>query len=91
MEYRRGRLSAAFAAVVLIALPALGQTAKAPPATHNFTPPHTSWGDPDLQGWFTNENEDGTPLERPSISTWCPASAAGNWGDIAGGRRHKRH
>ena len=51
--------------MALIALPVLGQTAKAPPAAHKFTPPHTWWGDPDLQGWFTNENEDGTPLERP--------------------------
>jgi hypothetical protein len=65
MENRCGRLSTAFAAVVLIALPVLGQTAKAPLATHKFTPPHTSWGEGDLQGWFTNENEDGTPLERP--------------------------
>ena len=30
-----------------------------------WTPPHTPWGDPDLQGWFTNLQEDGTPLERP--------------------------
>ena len=32
MDERCGRLSPAFAAVVLIALPVLGQTAKAPPA-----------------------------------------------------------
>ena len=51
--------------MALIALPVLGQTSKAPPTAHKFTPPHTSWGDPDLQGWFTNENEDATPLERP--------------------------
>ena len=30
-----------------------------------FTAPKTPWGDPDLQGWFTNLSEDGTPLERP--------------------------
>jgi hypothetical protein len=45
-------------ALVLVAT-ASGQTAK------KYTPPHTPWGDPDLQGWFTNLSEDGTPLERP--------------------------
>jgi len=27
--------------------------------------PRTPWGDPDLQGTFTNKDEVGTPLERP--------------------------
>ena len=27
--------------------------------------PPTPWGDPDLQGTFTNKDEVGTPLERP--------------------------
>src|SRR5262249_21364475 len=31
-----------------------------------WTPPRTSWGEPDLQGWFNNLQEDGTPLERPA-------------------------
>lgn len=40
--------------------------AQAPsPAPAKFVPPKTPWGDPDLQGWFTNLSEDGTPLERP--------------------------
>src|SRR3979490_1174504 len=30
-----------------------------------YTPPRTPWGDPDLQGNFTNVYENGTPLERP--------------------------
>jgi hypothetical protein len=30
-----------------------------------WTAPKTPWGDPDLQGWFSNLSEDGTPLERP--------------------------
>jgi hypothetical protein len=30
-----------------------------------FATPRTPWGDPDLQGNFTNVYEDGTPLERP--------------------------
>jgi hypothetical protein len=44
------------AVILLAAMPAAGQS---------WTPPRTPWGDPDLQGWFSNLNEDGTPLERP--------------------------
>ena len=28
-------------------------------------PPRTPWGDPDLQGNYTNKYEQNTPLERP--------------------------
>ena len=31
-----------------------------------WTPPRTSWGDPDLQGSYANNNEYATPLERPA-------------------------
>jgi hypothetical protein len=31
-----------------------------------YTPARTPWGDPDLQGTFTNSNEYATPLERPA-------------------------
>src|ERR1700730_16267581 len=30
-----------------------------------YAPPKTPWGDPDLQGNFTNKYEQGTPFERP--------------------------
>jgi hypothetical protein len=30
-----------------------------------YTPPRTPWGDPDLQGTYTNKYEQSTPLERP--------------------------
>jgi len=30
-----------------------------------YVPPRTAWGDPDLQGVYTNSNEYATPLERP--------------------------
>ena len=30
-----------------------------------YVPPRTSWGDPDLQGNFTNKYEQSTPFERP--------------------------
>jgi hypothetical protein len=28
--------------------------------------PRTPWGDPDLQGTYTNSNESGIPMERPA-------------------------
>jgi hypothetical protein len=34
-------------------------------AQNPWTAPKTPWGDPDLQGSFSNLSEDGTPLERP--------------------------
>jgi hypothetical protein len=47
---------------VLSAL-AVSAAAAAQPA---YSPPRTSWGDPDLQGVFANDNEYATPLERPA-------------------------
>jgi hypothetical protein len=74
-RYFRSFLVAAipFVAALCTGLPAPGQNApsvtKAPApaaAKKPWTPPHTSWGDPDIQGWFSNRTEDGTPLERPA-------------------------
>jgi hypothetical protein len=58
---------------VMAAVPAIGQTAK--PATKTapskaaaaktYKTPKTSWGDPDLAGVYTNNDESGIPLERP--------------------------
>ena len=56
-----------FASVVAIGIavaplatsPTLGQAPK------TYTAPKTPWGHPDLQGWFSNLSENGTPLERP--------------------------
>jgi hypothetical protein len=31
----------------------------------SYSPPRTPWGDPDLQGTYTNKYEQSTPLERP--------------------------
>jgi hypothetical protein len=31
-----------------------------------YTPPKTPWGDPDIQGTYTNKDENGIPMERPS-------------------------
>ena len=54
-------------AVLLFCLCAVVTTAdaqKAKTATR-YTPPLTSWGDPDLQGTYTNKYELNTPYERP--------------------------
>ena len=32
----------------------------------SYAPPKTPWGDPDLQGTFTNKDENGIPMERPT-------------------------
>src|SRR5438128_7365717 len=42
-------------------------SASAPSASSakKYTPPRTPWGDPDLQGNYTNKYEQGTPFERP--------------------------
>src|SRR3954468_3589757 len=54
--------------VALLALPATaaaqaGQPAKAP-AKKSWTPPRTPWGEPDLQGIYSNRTI--TPFERPA-------------------------
>jgi hypothetical protein len=58
---------------VMAAVPAIGQTVKpetktAPSkaaAAKTYKTPKTSWGDPDLAGVYTNNDESGIPLERP--------------------------
>jgi hypothetical protein len=44
----------------LMPAPAAGQGAS------SWTPPRTPWGDPDLQGNYSNKYEQGTPFERPA-------------------------
>ena len=53
---------ALFAAMILLAI-AAALIAQAPA---NYAAPRTSWGDPDLQGWLTNVQMNGVPLERPN-------------------------
>jgi hypothetical protein len=58
---------AALAIVPLVAQApsSAGKTpARTSPAS-NYKVPRTAWGDPDLQGNYTNVYEQGTPLERP--------------------------
>jgi hypothetical protein len=55
--------------VALLALISLAATTHAQHAggagTANWTAPRTPWGDPDLQGNYTNKYETSTPFERP--------------------------
>jgi len=58
---KRAQATLAFATVTLgVAAIAAAQTsATAPPL------PRTSWGDPRIEGTYTNKDENGTPFERP--------------------------
>src|SRR5712692_2598292 len=56
------RLPALVVAVAVLAASLAGQ-AQRPTRVASWTPPHTPWGDPDLQGIWTYATM--TPLERP--------------------------
>ena len=65
----RSLASASLVATVIAAAP-ISLAAQAPKpaaraAAKTYTAPRTPWGDPDLQGNYTNVYENGTPLERP--------------------------
>src|SRR5947207_14644824 len=48
---------------------ALAQTPRTPlpaPASGNAKVTKLPWGDPDIQGTYTNSNESGIPMERPA-------------------------
>jgi len=51
---------------LLMTSAAFGQGVPPARTARAFTPARTPWGDPDLQGTFTNKDENGIPLERPS-------------------------
>jgi hypothetical protein len=66
----RTLLSIGVAAIALFVwatvVPVTGQTqATSRAAASSWTAPRTPWGDPDLQGTYTNTYENGTPFERP--------------------------
>jgi hypothetical protein len=66
-------VTSAAAILVMAAAPAVAQAVKsdakpaAPKASaaKTYKTPRTAWGDPDLSGIFTNNDESGIPLERP--------------------------
>jgi hypothetical protein len=54
------------AAVATLSVPVDGQEPPKPSrASRPYVPPRTPWGDPNLQGNYTNKYEQSTPLERP--------------------------
>ena len=60
-------LAIGIAAASLTVVPVAAQTGRPKPeARKTYTPPKTAWGDPDLQGTYTNKDESGIPFERPS-------------------------
>ena len=59
MDRRLRVLTWVLAAVSLASISVAGQ------AQSTWTAPKTPWGDPDVQGFFTNNDESGIPLERP--------------------------
>src|SRR5262245_8964313 len=60
---------ASLAALLLFTTSTFGQTRTARKTTvaKPWAAPRTPWGDPDLQGSYSNTSENGTPLERPEI------------------------
>jgi hypothetical protein len=75
MKYRTWiSIAGLAAAIAALSLSAAGQTPKAAtptkpapkpaPATKSWAPPHTPWGDPDLQGVWNDATS--TPLQRPT-------------------------
>jgi hypothetical protein len=54
-------------AALLIVAPVAGQAPSNTTrgAAAKYTPPMTPWGEPDIQGTYSNKDEVGTPMERP--------------------------
>jgi hypothetical protein len=59
------RLFLGSALAVTIAVAPLATTPALSQAQKTWTAPKTAWGHPDIQGWFSNLSENGTPMERP--------------------------
>ena len=59
----------AVAAVVAgrLTVTAQGRSGVEPVRQAPFAVPRTPWGHPDLQGTYSNDDETGTPMERPAI------------------------
>jgi hypothetical protein len=72
MRYWTTRSGRLWGTVTLIALASVGVATQ--PAKEGWTPPRTPWGDPDLQGIWTNIKESFTPFERPDSATVTDAT-----------------
>ena len=51
---------------LLLAVLAAGVALSAQAPSKSYAPPRTPWGHPDLQGTYSNDDETGTPMERPA-------------------------
>ena len=69
MRIRLRTLMGLLAALAVLPLMHVAMQAQATRGTSGanaaYSAPRTPWGDPDLQGNYTNTYENGTPLERP--------------------------
>jgi hypothetical protein len=60
-------VAAAWSAICFVPLSVSGQTpASAKKPAKAWTAPKTGWGDPDLSGVYTNNDESLIPFERPA-------------------------
>ena len=57
---------AAVSCVFVLAFGASSALAQASRNTKVYAAPRTAWGDPDLQGTYTNSDESGIPMQRPA-------------------------
>jgi hypothetical protein len=64
--HSRTAVYTALASAVLLGAALLKAQAPSPTAPRgSYSAPRTPWGDPDLQGTYTNSDESGTPMSRP--------------------------
>jgi hypothetical protein len=59
-------VAVAFTVAVLAAGVSHAQAPARSTRPSTYSAPRTPWGDPDLQGTYTNSNESGTPMSRPA-------------------------
>ena len=55
----------ALTSAALLTMTSVYAQAPAARASSSYSAPRTPWGDPDLQGTYTNSDESGTPMSRP--------------------------
>src|SRR5690606_11434873 len=66
-RHRRSLITLAAAGTLLTAATLLAQqSADTESGAAGWTVPRTSWGDPNLEGIYTNKDENNTPFERPA-------------------------
>ena len=84
-RYRRGPLAASWPRARVAGSGTGGL--KSPAAAKAWTQGRTPWGDPDLQGVWTSDSENGVPFERPEQFAGKPARRGRGTGSAAGAAR----